>query len=256
MKYIIFFIMLFFTNIAQAELHIEPYGNMGAVYAIGEEGNTLSLTYSAGGRIGYRLVAVVLGVDAFWTYYNTGSASSAVVSLNSETPEKGFSQAQSSSSLQFSSTDKNFSPLSVGAFVAMDLPFLFDAYGTIFYSFVMGQNAVPQPQNGYGAKLGISYLSAFYVKLNLEAQWAQYNCNTEGGCPGYHTSYISGMFSVSVPLSFDIFGGGGESSSENDSTMEEEEIAESSEEEEENSEEGNAMKANTEDDSMNLGSSL
>ena len=253
MKYIIFFTMLFFTHITQAQLHVEPYGNMGAVYATGAQGSTLSLNYGLGGRVGYRVVSVVLGVDAFWNYYSTGSTAGAVSILGSETPEKGFSQAQSTSSLQYSTGDKNFSPISVGIFVAIDLPFLFDAYGTVFYSFVMGQNAGLQPQNGYGAKVGISYLSAFYVKLNLEAQWAQYNCNVEGGCPGYHNNYISGMFSVSVPLSFDIFGGGGESSVEDDSPVEEE-IADSSEEE--NSEEESSMETNTEDDSMNLGSSL
>ena len=224
MRYIILLGFLFLIPVSHAEIYAEPYGSIGGSYAGSKVfSRSLFLNYALGGRVGYRFMSVATGLDLFWTHYSTGNgASPRVVGIHSSPPLKGFNQAKRSVYVHYSSTAVSFQPFSVGVFAVVDLPILFNAYGTVFYS--LGTKSSINHQ-GYGAKAGISYLSAFYVQVNLELQWSQYICDGKksSDCMDHKNfNIISAMLSVSVPLSDDIFDfGRSEDSEEEISEVEE-----------------------------------
>ena len=153
------------------------------------------MTFGLGSRFGYSFSPVSVGLDLFWTHYNTGSSGNHETVVRSPDPKK-------SSSIQFSQLPGHFQPFSVGLFTSVDLPFLFNAYGTLFYS-IPAENKNVNYQ-GYGVRGGLSYLSTFYVQLNLELQWAYYNCTESANCAN-NFNIISALLSISVPFSTDIF---------------------------------------------------
>ncbi len=218
MKYIVLLSFLFLIPVSKAEVHIEPYGNVGGSVI----SNSVHFNYALGARLGYRVLSVATGVDLFWTHYGTGSDSGVSFTENpSVPPERGMDQVGHYLSIQYSQNPKPFQPFSIGVFAAVELPILFDAYGTLFYSFGDKESINHQ---GYGAKAGISWMSAFYVQLNAELQWSHYMCNgsTDAECIDHKSfSVLSAMLSVSIPLSTDMFDfGGSEDSEETESVVE------------------------------------
>ena len=211
MRYIILLSFLFLIPVSKAEVHIEPYGNVGGSIL----SNSVYFNYALGARLGYRVLSVATGVDLFWTHYGMGSGSGVRVTDNPSTlPARGMDQVDRSLYIHYSQDPKPFQPFSIGAFAAMELPLLFNAYGTLFYSFGNRESVNHQ---GYGAKAGISWMSTFYVQLNAELQWARYVCNgqTDAECIDHKNfNVLSAMVSVSVPLSIDIFDFGSSEDSE------------------------------------------
>lgn len=226
MKYIILLSFLFFIPISKAEIHIEPYVNGGAAYSSSisssDKSGTLLMTFGLGSRFGYSFSPMSVGLDLFWTHYNTGSSGTHHVDIRNPQPDKGNHQPDKgfvgpSSSIVFSVLPGNFQPFSIGLFTALDLPFLFNAYGTVFYSIpAERRNANYQ---GYGVRGGLSYLSASYVQFNLELQWGYYMCAGSDSCSN-DFNIISALLSISVPFSTDIFDFGNVSDSEENSDTE------------------------------------
>ena len=223
MKYIIFLSFLFFIPVSQAEIHIEPYVTGGVAYSSSisssnessfkSSSDSFFMTFGLGGRFGYSFSLVNVGLDLFWTHYNTGRSVRQVRVEPSDKKDEG-------SHVYFSELPGHFQPFSIGLFTSVDLPFLFNAYGTVFYS-IPAENRNVNYQ-GYGVKGGLSYLSAFYVQLNLELQWGYYMCTESTDCSkGFNI--ISALLSVSVPLSTDIFNFGSDPDSEDSNTEENEE---------------------------------
>lgn len=216
--YIILLSFLCFVPISKATVHIEPYGNIGGSYSSSLSSEPLFMNYALGARLGYQFLSISAGLDLFWTHYGVGSGSSVqhLEVYHSSEPNKGFNQAVESVSFQYSEVRDPFQPFSLGAFVALDLPFLFNAYGSVFYTF--GEKTVSY--QGYGVKAGLSYLSSFYVQLNLELQWAHYMCSTaEAQCSSSNNfSIISTALSLSVPISTDFFNFGREDSEDSESS--------------------------------------
>ncbi len=203
MKYIIFLSFLFFIPVSQAEIQFEPYGNIGASYS-SVSSRPVFMTYVLGGRVGYSLASLSVGLDLFWTHHNIGGNSSSQHHLevfHQSSTVKGFGQAADSVSFQYSEVSRPFEPFSMGVFGALELPFLFDVYGTFFYTFGEKKSV---NHHGIGAKAGASYLIAFYVKLNVELQYAYYKCIELAKC-SQNFGIFSAMFSLSLPLSSDIF---------------------------------------------------
>ena len=204
MKYIIFFLFLFFTPVSQAKLHFEPYGNIGASYSSSlSDSHLFFMTYAVGTRLGYNISFLHMGIDLFWTYHDIGNSSRFhnLEIYHQPDPVIGFSQAQKSVSLHYSEIKDPFSPLSIGVFAAAELPFLVNVYGTLFYT--LGEESEIKHQ-GYGIKGGASYLTTFHIQLNLELQWAHYICGEAVKCSN-NFSILSAMLSLSVPFSFDVF---------------------------------------------------
>ena len=175
-KVICFLIFLFFIPIAQAGVHVEPYVSAG-----GSLSNSISskssifMAYNLGGRLGYSFLGFSTGLDLSWTYYDVGNNSSDPNStiLNSDPVlEEGIK-------IKPYEVIEDFQPFSIGVFGSVELPFLFNAYGTLFYTF--GDRDLLSHQ-GYGVKAGVSYLSTFFVQLNLELKWANYICMAEAKC--------------------------------------------------------------------------
>ena len=233
MKYIILLSFLFLIPVSQAEVHIEPYGNIGASYSSASKSPFLN--YALGARLGYRFLSMGAGLDLFWTHYNTGNGVGEVYIHHAREEEKGFGQSEKGVRIRPSNAVRSFQPFSIGAFVVVDLPFLFNTYGTIFYSF--GERKFINHQ-GYGLKAGASYLSTFHVQLNLELQWSHYICMAQADCLKSKSSdfnILSAMLSLSVPLSTDIFdfdSFGGSDSDGSDSDGSDSDDSDSSEENE------------------------
>ncbi|MDE0119197.1 MAG: hypothetical protein OXM55_04225 [Bdellovibrionales bacterium] len=212
MKYIIFLSSLLLLPISsQAQIHLEPYGSLGASYS-SSSSRPLFMSYVLGSRIGYHFLPLAAaGIDLFWTHYSTGSNSTRSHHLEIHrglTGDRGFSQAGKTVSLNYSQLSTPFQPFAIGAFVSVELPFIFNAYGTLFYTF--GDKNQVQHQGG-GIKGGVSYLSAFYVQVNLELQYAYYRCVEQARCSA-NFSVISALLSLSVPIPSYIFGFGSSSS--------------------------------------------
>ena len=207
MKYIILFSFLLFIPLSsEGNIHIEPYGSLGASYS-SSSSRPLFMSYALGGRIGYSFVPIVAGIDLFWSHHSIGGSSTRSHHLEiyrGLNKDRGFSQAGKTVSLHYSQLSSPFQPFSIGAFVSVDLPFIFNVYGTLFYTF--GDKNQLQHQ-GVGIKGGMSYLSAFYVQLNLELQYAYYSCIEQARCSSDFNS-ISALLSLSVPLPSSIFGFG------------------------------------------------
>ena len=214
MKYIIFLSFLFLIPISsQAEIHFEPYGSVGGSYS-SFSSRPLFMTYALGGRIGYRFSSIAAGMDLFWTHHNTGSSSDTSHHLEinrGSSNDRGFSQAGKTVSLHYSELSAPFQPFAIGAFASMELPLIFNVYGTLFYAF--GDKNKVQHQ-GFGIKGGVSYLSSFYLQFNLELQYAYYNCMEQARCSGGNFGMISALLSLSVPLSSNILDFGVDSSYE------------------------------------------
>ena len=227
MKYIILLGFLFFIPASQAEMHFEPYGNVGFGYSPALSSQPLFMTYALGGRVGYRFLSVNTGIDLFWTYYDTGSSSRSPLLevFHPSNSSKGFSQAGESVSFQYSEVQEAFQPFSIGVFTAVDLPFLLNAYGTLFYTFGRKKDVNHQ---GYGIKAGLSYFTSFHLQLNLEFQWAQYICMEKVSCSN-NFDILSAMLSLSLPFSAEIFDFGN-ASEDSEETEEETEGSEGSEE--------------------------
>lgn len=200
------FLFLMLPWVSRAGIHLEPYADIGGSYASAFSSRPLFISYSLGGKIAYQFSVFKTGVDLFWTSHNTGGSSSSLqhveVYHDSQAPVKGFGQAKKSVSLQYSAVSANFQPFSIGAFAEVELPFIFDAYGGLFYTF--GDKGGLNHQ-GFGAKAGFSYFSAFYLKFNLELRYAYYNCMDQSACSSGNFGILSALFSLSFPFPPDLF---------------------------------------------------
>ena len=188
-----------------AGLHLEPYVDIGGSFDYASSSKPFFISYSFGGKIAYQFSIVKTGLDLFWTSHNTGSGSSrphVEVFHDSQSVVKGFGQAKKSVSFQYSKVSANFQPFSIGAFAEMEMPFLLDAYGGLFYTF--GDKGGLNHQ-GFGAKAGLSYFRALYLKLNVELRYAYYNCMDASSCSEGNFSILSVLLSVSFPFPPDLF---------------------------------------------------
>ena len=217
MKYIILLSFLFLIPVSQAKVHVEPYGNIGGYYSGSKVfAKQLSLNYTLGARLGYQVLSIATGLDFFWTYYSTGYPPLITQNNSTSDPVRGFDQVDRSVFIIHSQSPEPFQPFSIGAFAAVELPFLVNAYGTLFYSFGDKDSISYQ---GYGVKAGVSWLSTFYIQVNAELQWSQYICGgeTEAKCIDRKSfDTLSAMLSISVPLSFDVFDFGNSTDSSDD----------------------------------------
>lgn len=201
--------LLFIIPISQAGIHVEPYGSVGGSYSGGVAKNSsFFMNYDLGGRLGYNFsdFGFGLGLDLFWTHYGSGEGATSSTVFIPPSKEKG---PDKSPEIYTREVDVDYQPFSIGVFGRVDLPFLFDAYSTVFYTF--GEKKLIGYQ-GYGVKVGASYLSDFFVQLNLELKWANYIC-TEAECDDSFNIF-SLLVSLSVPLPEDIFDFGSGSSSD------------------------------------------
>ncbi len=190
---------------SRADIHIEPYGSIGGAYSSTirpSASSSFFMHYVLGGRLGYDLSLVKVGIDLFWTYYDTGSDDPPVEVHHTSNKRKGFGQAGTSLDIRANRKHTAFTPLSVGVWTAVDLPFLVDAYGSLFYA--LGGKKDFFNHRGYGLKLGLSWLAVAYFQLNAEVQWAYYMCQKDPKCSSDFPA-LSALISVSVPLSFDPF---------------------------------------------------
>ncbi len=199
--------------IAWGSFSIEPYGGGGVSYShISTDNNNqsdISTSLSFGLRTGYKVLPLfTTGLDFFYNRHNTGSnsfrASSVVV--NNPSRSAGFLQARDTVSIQYSKLSDNFNPLSIGWFGAIDLPFILDTYGTVFYSF--GEISAVS-YSGPGIKLGLSWLSFFFAQFNVELQWTHYICGGTSCLQQNNFNMMSLMVLVSIPFSTKILSGGG-----------------------------------------------
>lgn len=207
--------LLFIVPISQAGIHVEPYGSVGGSYSGGAASKpAFFMNYDLGGRLGYNFsdFGFGVGIDLFWTQYglSSGKFYSTTV-IVSPSPDKNI-KPNDTPKFHKREGDVDYQPFSIGVFGRMDLPFLVDAYSTVFYTF--GEKRLVGYQ-GYGIKAGASYLSSFFVQFNLEFKWANYVC-TEAQCDDSFNIF-SLLFSLSVPLPEDIFDFGGGSSSDSES---------------------------------------
>ena len=206
--------LLFIIPISQAGIHVEPYGSAGGSYSGGAASEpAFFMTYDLGGRLGYNFsdFGFGLGLDLFWTHYGLGDgAFSSTVFVH---PPKKNVKPDDSTGLYERERDVHYQPFSIGVFGKVDLPFLFNAYSTVFYTF--GEKKLIGYQ-GYGVKVGASYLSDFFVQFNLELKWANYIC-TDSQCDDSFNIF-SLLVSLSVPLPEDIFDFGSGSSSDMESS--------------------------------------
>ena len=204
MRYFILLCLSFFVFIpvSQADIHLEPYGGAGISYSRSSE-SQLFMSYTGGARLGYSFSLLSAGVDLSLHHHRMGDSlttfSSVVV--NKPATSVGFSQARDNVNIQYSSSgSSSFTPFSVGAFVGVDLPLLFDCYGSAFMSFGKKDNT---SMIGYGLKAGVSYLSLPFVQLNAELQWTYYGGGSDRQIRNNGFQLLSALLSVSVPLSFD-----------------------------------------------------
>ena len=189
----------------KANIHIEPYGSIGGAYSSSVRPSASSsffMHYVLGGRLGYDLSLVKVGVDVFWTYYDIGSNDPPVEVHHTPKNLKGFEQAGTSLGIEADRKHTAFTPLSIGVWTAVDLPFLISAYGSLFYA--LGGKKDFLNHRGYGLKVGASWLAVTYFQLNAEVKWAYYMCQKDPQCsPDFPV--LSASISVSVPLSFNPF---------------------------------------------------
>ena len=208
MKYFILLCLSFFVFIpvSQADIHLEPYGGAGVSYSRSSD-SKLFMSYMGGVRVGYSFSLLSAGLDLSLHHHRMGDswANFSSVVVNQPRRSVGLSQARDNVSIHHSSSgSSSFNPLSVGAFVGVDLPLFFDCYGAGFISFGKKDST---SMTGYGLKAGISYFSLPFVNLNAELQWAYYQGGSQVRTESLHL--LSVLLSVSIPLSFeaDIFGG-------------------------------------------------
>ncbi len=209
MKFIFLFMFAVIGSSAHGSIYMEPYLGGGLSYSrISADDNLstppqyFSRNLSFGWRAGYEFFNMRGGLDIFHNRHYTSSGFN-MFSVVVQKPQtnKGFSQAGDSVSIQYSRITDNFNPTSIGLFGAIDLPFLFDFYGTFFYSFGKKGSLT---HHGPGVKVGVSYLSLFFVQLNIELQFTHYSCpNTE--CLQSSFNMGSLLFLVSVPFSTNMF---------------------------------------------------
>ena len=213
---------------AGAGVLIEPYFGGGAAYSRMTAGDSVTTapkhfttTLALGGRLGYEVLKLKGGLDVFYNRFHTGSGfSMPSVVVNNPGVSKGFRQAGDSVSIKYASTSENFNPLSVGLFGALDLPFILDIYSSLYYSFGK-RNA--RSYSGPGVKVGVSWMSFFFVQFHLEMGWTHYFCKGSE-CLQTGFNMMSALLMVSFPFSMDLLGAGGavsESSAPDENIMEE-----------------------------------
>jgi len=201
-KYIIVILsFLVLIPLSQAKLYLEPYGSIGTFYSgSGAEAEFFNesffLTYSLGTRLGYSVMNLSAGLDLFWTHHNFSTYIGTDKVNNRPVNEK----FKIGTNVRLEDPDFEFKPLSIGVFASIDLPLLFNIYGTVFYAFGNKRFKTDTVNyNGAGLKLGTSYL-AYYVQLKMEFNWAYYNCATDIiGCKG-NINVTGVMLSASVPI--------------------------------------------------------
>ena len=197
-------LLLFFVSmpyISKASVHLEPYAGIGLAHSSLTPSSQISTTYDFGARLGYKLLNLTTGVDMFFNFYRSSNSSFAFPSivLNSPQTTTGFKQAGESLSILYSETgDESIQPFSIGVFGIFNIPLLFDAYGTAFYSFASSK------YHGPGLKAGISYISSFFLNINLELQWTHFFCR-KADCRSSSINTLALLLSLSIPLSFDLF---------------------------------------------------
>ena len=207
MKHIIIIAALSAPFFASAGIYMEPYLGGGLAYSRMrvENKSSRNLLFTGlvvGGRLGGEWMRFKAGVDVFYNRYHTNNSFSmpSVVVHNPHT-SVGFSQAGDSVSIQYSSTESNFNPLSVGLFGILDIPIVMDVYGSAFYSFGTKESLA---YHGPGVKAGISYLPAIFVQLNLEAQWTHYFCRSAECLTSKGFNLFSTMLLLSIPISSNV----------------------------------------------------
>ena len=202
MKRILLFLLCTMGGMkAGAGLHVEPYGGLGLAYTSFDQ-RSLSIPFMGGVRLGYKVLNVTAGLDAFATYYRPAKnliAPNVVVTRPSTTA--GFNQASENTTIHFSRSSEVPIPVSLGVFGTVGVPLLFDVYGGLFYS-----TSLNRKYSGPGAKAGITYLSAFFVNLNAELQWMLYSCKGDT-CAKKASHVVAVVLSVSMPFSFGLFSG-------------------------------------------------
>lgn len=201
MKRILLFVLCTVGGIkVGASLQVEPYGGLGLAYTSFDQ-RSLSIPFMGGVRLGYKVLNVTAGLDAFATYYRPAkNLISPNVVVRNQALTKGFSQASENTSIQFSRSSEVPVPVSLGLFGTVGVPLLFDVYGGLFYS-----TSLNKRYSGPGVKAGITYLSAFFVNLNAELQWVFYSCKGDT-CAKRKSNVMGVVLSVSMPFSFGLFG--------------------------------------------------
>ena len=215
---VFFFVPLF----SIADVLVEPYGGVGGAFApsANKKAGSFFMKYTAGGHLGYQISLIKVGLDLFWTHYDTGRSQGVVTVRPSTQDTRGFTQATKSVGIKSTDEHTAFQPLSIGVWTAVDLPLFFDVYGSLFYAFGKKDSIHHQ---GYGLKAGVSWSIAPHLQLNLDAKWAYYKCQPAKCVSQF--SVLSALLSLSVPFSLDLFSStpSAEIAKEEDSNDDEEE---------------------------------
>lgn len=193
------FISMPYTS--KASVHLEPYAGIGLAHSSLKSSGPISVTYNFGGRLGYKVLNFTTGLDVFFNYYRSSNSSFSFPSviLNKPSATTGFKQAGKSLSILYSeSGEESIQPVSIGVFGIFNIPLLLDAYGTAFYSFASSK------YHGPGLKAGISYISSFFLNINLELQWTHFFCR-KTDCQSSSINTLALILSLSIPLSFNLF---------------------------------------------------
>ena len=93
------------------------------------------------------------------------------------------------------------SQTNISAFVGVDLPILFRFWAEYFISSdITIDNADSEFTDGYG--LGVGFTGLPFVSINLEAQYLNYDLESDTGGLEYDFETVSYLLSVSLPLDF------------------------------------------------------
>jgi len=239
------FFFLLISPLAVATSYIEPYlgGSVGGTYhndpTTGEWSIPFSTSFVAGGRLGYQISFVQLGMDVFYnshylqrrldinpssiaektidkavnnTVKNTIQKSKSKIPpqfrgiLSDTQSSKGFAQGGDGLSLGYpDEAFRHFRPWSVGVYGMINIPFFIDMYGTAFYSF--GEYG-PHDYHGPGAKIGFGLLTFSVMEIHMDWQFVHYMCRAST-CPVNLSrfNWMSVGLSIGMILSSRLLGG-------------------------------------------------
>lgn len=177
-KFFFISLLVIFPVFSKAAIAVEPYAGLGISCTSQYGCLSAQKTYlipSIGTRVGYGFLKIaMLGLDVSYSRYDPFSKIENNQFTLPRRNEQGLNQLQatlSNTGEVFTSSLKTYNTWDVGPTIMVDLPFFFDGYTSLIYSYSSHSDLI---LSGAGFKIGAAYLSVPFVSVNIEFKLINY----------------------------------------------------------------------------------
>ena len=197
---------------SQASIAVEPYLGAGAAYF-----NNAHWGVNFGSRLGYSRWGLMTGIDIGYSVFPLISQNFQELdpTIPCQEESAGFSSTIACVFSGYTQKEGDYDILSYGPSVSFSLPLIIDVYASILWSNAWRaglddtNNQGSLSLSGPGFKIGVSYLSLPFLRINLELQSFYLGCSNSDSevqkiClthVGVRQMFTTGLAVISVPIS-------------------------------------------------------